>query len=222
MALDPMGLPLFDVSGGLWIKLTVCGVTRLGYGHAESKEYMDPGAREKEVIGDALRNACMRFGAALELWHKGELRPQLSEVVAEGEFVEPEAPPAPKETKQLSAPKAAKATASAAPKPAAVTQPTLPSVEASEPTTNGKSSNGKADGVPSIEQVVASIAPEKLNSALTSCMNQMTPKWRLIEIRRFYAEHFSEEEMPSPDNMDPELKRQILAKMMEVNKVAPF
>ncbi|HEX7822877.1 MAG TPA: hypothetical protein VF463_19950 [Sphingobium sp.] len=26
-------------------------------------------AREKEVIGDALRNAAMRFGAALDLWH---------------------------------------------------------------------------------------------------------------------------------------------------------
>ena len=27
----------------------------------------------KERIGDALRNAAMRFGAALDLWHKGEL-----------------------------------------------------------------------------------------------------------------------------------------------------
>ena len=27
----------------------------------------------KERIGDALRNAAMRFGSALELWHKGEL-----------------------------------------------------------------------------------------------------------------------------------------------------
>ena len=67
------GLPAFDKSGGLWIKLTVCGVTRLGYGHAASKPNMDPGAREKEVIGDALRNAAMRFGAALDLWHKGDL-----------------------------------------------------------------------------------------------------------------------------------------------------
>lgn len=67
------GLPAFDQSGGLWIKLTVCGVTRLGYGHAGAKPKMDPGAREKEVIGDALRNAAMRFGAALDLWHKGDL-----------------------------------------------------------------------------------------------------------------------------------------------------
>lgn len=67
------GLPAFDASGGLWIKLTVCGVTRLGYGHAAAKTGVDPGAREKEVIGDALRNAAMRFGAALDLWHKGDL-----------------------------------------------------------------------------------------------------------------------------------------------------
>jgi hypothetical protein len=67
------GLPAFDNTGGLWIKLSVCGVTRLGYGHAAAKPGMDPGAREKEVIGDALRNAAMRFGAALDLWHKGDL-----------------------------------------------------------------------------------------------------------------------------------------------------
>ena len=67
------GLPAFDQSGGLWIRLTVCGVSRIGYGHAASKDSQDPGAREKEVIGDALRNAAMRFGAALELWHKGDL-----------------------------------------------------------------------------------------------------------------------------------------------------
>src|SRR5690606_24225265 len=38
-----------------------------------AKPNQDPGAREKEVIGDALRNAAMRFGAALDLWHKGDL-----------------------------------------------------------------------------------------------------------------------------------------------------
>lgn len=64
------GLPVMDSTGGMWIKLTVCGVTRLGYGHAGDKK---GGDAIKEVIGDALRNAAMRFGAALELWHKGEL-----------------------------------------------------------------------------------------------------------------------------------------------------
>lgn len=73
LAVGQDNLPLFDKTGGLWIKLTVCGVTRLGYGHADSKPNADAGAREKEVIGDALRNAAMRFGAALDLWHKGDL-----------------------------------------------------------------------------------------------------------------------------------------------------
>src|SRR5258708_7125877 len=67
------GLPAFDADGGLWIKLTVCGTTRLGYGNAAESEYKEIGSRQKEVIGDALRNAAMRFGAALELWHKGDL-----------------------------------------------------------------------------------------------------------------------------------------------------
>jgi len=64
------GLPAIDQNKGMWIKLTVCGVTRLGYGHAEGK---NGGDAIKEVIGDALRNAAMRFGAALDLWHKGDL-----------------------------------------------------------------------------------------------------------------------------------------------------
>ena len=64
------GLPVMDSMGGMWIRLTVCGVTRLGYGHAGDKT---GGDAIKEVIGDALRNAAMRFGAALDLWHKGDL-----------------------------------------------------------------------------------------------------------------------------------------------------
>jgi hypothetical protein len=67
---DANGLPLLDKDGGLWIKLTVCGVTRPGYGDAQGKT---GGDAMKERIGDALRNAAMRFGAALDLWHKGDL-----------------------------------------------------------------------------------------------------------------------------------------------------
>ena len=70
LALDDRGLPALDESGGLWIRLTVCGVTRLGYGDAGAKK---GGDAMKERIGDALRNAAMRFGAALDLWHKGDL-----------------------------------------------------------------------------------------------------------------------------------------------------
>jgi hypothetical protein len=67
VAFSTDGLPKLDAIGGLWIRLTVCGVTRLGYGHAGAKQ---GGDAVKELIGDALRNAAMRFGAALELWHK--------------------------------------------------------------------------------------------------------------------------------------------------------
>jgi hypothetical protein len=70
LAIGPNGLPVIDGDGGLWIKLTVCGVTRLGYGDAQGKT---GGDAMKERIGDALRNAAMRFGAALDLWHKGDL-----------------------------------------------------------------------------------------------------------------------------------------------------
>jgi hypothetical protein len=68
-ALDANGLPLLDEHGGLWIKLTLCGKTRIGYGDAGGKK--GPNA-VKEAIGDALRNAGMRFGAALDLWCKGD------------------------------------------------------------------------------------------------------------------------------------------------------
>jgi len=70
VAFDDAGLPKVDANGGMWIKLTVCGVTRMGYGDAEGKT---GGNAVKERIGDALRNAAMRFGAALDLWHKGDL-----------------------------------------------------------------------------------------------------------------------------------------------------
>jgi hypothetical protein len=65
LAFAPDGLPLLDRSGGLWIRLTIAGVTRLGYGHANGKEGPDA---IKEAIGDALRNGGMRFGVALDLW----------------------------------------------------------------------------------------------------------------------------------------------------------
>ncbi len=72
VAVDERGLPVFDENGGLWIRLTIAGMTRLGYGDASGKK----GANAvKEAIGDALRNAGMRFGAALDLWSKEDLRP---------------------------------------------------------------------------------------------------------------------------------------------------
>jgi hypothetical protein len=58
---DDQGRPI-----GLWIYLHVCGVRRPGYGSCL------PGKSDavKELIGDALRNAAMRFGVGINLWGK--------------------------------------------------------------------------------------------------------------------------------------------------------
>lgn len=63
-ALGPDGLPAPDREGNLWIRLTICGVTRIGVGDGKSA---------KERIGDAIRNGAMRFGVALDLWAKENL-----------------------------------------------------------------------------------------------------------------------------------------------------
>jgi hypothetical protein len=70
VATDPQGSPALDKEGNLWIRLTVGGVTRLGVGD---------GSNMKERIGDAIRNAAMRFGVALDLWSKEELESTLAE-----------------------------------------------------------------------------------------------------------------------------------------------
>lgn len=62
--------PAKYTDGGLWIRLTVDGVSRLGFGDAGGKSGTNA---VKELIGDCLRNAALRFGAALDLWHKGDL-----------------------------------------------------------------------------------------------------------------------------------------------------
>ncbi len=62
------GAPL-SRDGGYWIDLTILGITRQGFGSADGKT--GPNAT-KEVIGDALRNAGMRFGAGTYLWSKSD------------------------------------------------------------------------------------------------------------------------------------------------------
>lgn len=66
------GAPLVRHTGKeaeLWIRLTVCGVTRYGVGTAPSGAF----ELSKQLISDALRNAAMRFGVALDLWSKEDL-----------------------------------------------------------------------------------------------------------------------------------------------------
>ena len=77
LSTDDNGLPKTDARGNLWIKLMIREgaespwVTRLGYGDGSSSM--------KELIGDALRNAGMRFGIALDLWSKEELESTLAD-----------------------------------------------------------------------------------------------------------------------------------------------
>ena len=63
-AIGADGLPAIDRNNNLWIRLTICGVTRIGVGDGKSA---------KECIGDAIRNGAMRFGVALDLWAKENL-----------------------------------------------------------------------------------------------------------------------------------------------------
>lgn len=71
MNVDEHGAPILTLQGlspqtkmGLWIEMTIAGVTRPGFGD---------GNTIKECISDAIRNAAMRFGVALDLWAKEDL-----------------------------------------------------------------------------------------------------------------------------------------------------
>jgi predicted secreted protein len=69
----------------LWIWLTVCGVTRPGVGDGQTA---------KERIGDAIRNAAMRFGVALDLWAKEDLHSDDEPNVSRARPAPVERPPA--------------------------------------------------------------------------------------------------------------------------------
>lgn len=79
---------------GLWIWLHVLGVKRAGFGHAENDRQRG-GDEVKVAIGDALRNAAMRFGVALELWAKGD-RDWSHAAAADGYDNPPMDPPQPR------------------------------------------------------------------------------------------------------------------------------
>lgn len=69
------GRPAINVVNGnavMWGRLTVLGQTRLGVGTAKH----DKADLDKELIGDFLRNAAMRFGICLSLWSKAEWEDQ--------------------------------------------------------------------------------------------------------------------------------------------------
>lgn len=76
VAFGPDGLPALTKDGGLWIRLTVAGVTRIGYGGADGKTGDDA---VKEAVSDAIKTTAMRFGVALDLWRKEEASGKPSE-----------------------------------------------------------------------------------------------------------------------------------------------
>ena len=95
VALDDDGLPRLTRDQLLWIRLTVLGVTRLGVGDARVASTRPPGDMMKERIGDALRNAALRFGVGTYLWSKSEESQLLR---AGGELPEPAPPPPARQT----------------------------------------------------------------------------------------------------------------------------
>jgi hypothetical protein len=65
------GRPAIHVENGIatmWGELTVLGQARLGVGSVRA----DKQELDKELVGDFLRNAAMRFGICLSLWTKQE------------------------------------------------------------------------------------------------------------------------------------------------------
>ena len=63
------GRPAINVENGtatMWATLTLLGKTMLGVGSVRA----DKQDLDKELVGDFLRNAAMRFGIALSLWSK--------------------------------------------------------------------------------------------------------------------------------------------------------
>jgi hypothetical protein len=86
LATTEQGTPLWT-DGGMWIRLTIIdpdgvAVTKLGFG---DQGFTKGANGVKECIGDALRNAAMRFGIATYLWSKSD------RAKAKGETAEPPA-----------------------------------------------------------------------------------------------------------------------------------
>ena len=87
MARTPEGLPLFDEDGGLWIWLiTPLGERMPGYGEPGTMDNRHD--QKKTAVSDAIKNAAMRLGVALDLW-KGD---------------EPDRIPVPQDVKQATYP----------------------------------------------------------------------------------------------------------------------
>jgi hypothetical protein len=89
-------LPKHDPGHEMWIALTILGVTRFGIGDDMGRGGTDG---KKIMIGDAIRNAALRFGVAIDLWSKEDLSAKAeaeaehADEVKRGLEVDPNAPP---------------------------------------------------------------------------------------------------------------------------------
>lgn len=75
MSLTPEGTPCIKEHNGtlsMWGRLTVLGKTMIGVGTCDAAKQ----DAEKELIGDFLRNAAMRFGFCTKLWSKVDAMPE--------------------------------------------------------------------------------------------------------------------------------------------------
>lgn len=84
LALDSEGLPRIR-GGEFWIRLTILGTSKLGVG--------DDFRSSKIAIGDALRNAAMRFGIGTYLWSKSDMALALAR--NDDDHEPPQSPPDP-------------------------------------------------------------------------------------------------------------------------------
>lgn len=146
---------------GLWINLTVHGVTKPGYGTCA------PGKPDavKELIGDALRNAAQSFGIAIALWVKSDLADigdweRLAQL--EAEEASENGPEAPSEG--AAAPEAPQAQASApAPEKPAQAPQAAPAPDGQCPECHAPAGRGHASACSRREGAQAPAAPPDQN-----------------------------------------------------------
>lgn len=93
LGMDENGSPVVDRNAdgrpiGMWITLRIHGHERIGYGSVEPQDRRSDGDLIKEIIGDGIRNAAMRFGVALNLWSKNDLEEAALEPTLEEKVLE--------------------------------------------------------------------------------------------------------------------------------------
>ena len=158
----------------MWATLTLCGKQMLGVGSAKStKPDLD-----KELVGDFLRNAAMRFGISLALWSKQDwdVQPQTAAL------------PAPLQLQVVRERKAQEAAVSVANHPANVAKTVAKLVEVFDAdevfgvaTTKAKSSVVPVAGAPAASNgvsdkqkgLISKLAKEKCDGDITAVLQKL-------------------------------------------------